>query len=155
VVIGDVVVQEAGDMGTLLNVVVKEKSHHKYYKKPEPYLEGVKIAFRKLAEIIKKENLAEVAVSYMCSGTERLHRLFTMDLLYSELKDVPVKVHYYGKFPSKRWHGAGNLFRGAADVIELQQAPEAAVAAAPQGDPLSAERMRTRASTASQANFAK
>jgi hypothetical protein len=122
--IGDVVVQEAGDMGTLLNVVIKDKSHHKYYKKPEPYLAGVKMAFRKIAEYIKKEQFEEVAVTYMCSGTERLHRLFTMDLLYNELKDVPVKVHYYNKFPSRRWQGAGNLFR--ADGDEEQPEPNAA-----------------------------
>jgi hypothetical protein len=127
--IGDVVVQEAGDMGTLLNVVVKEKSHHKYYKKPEPYLVGVRTAFRKFAEYLKKAKFDEIAVSYMCSGTERLHRLYTMDLLYQELKDVPVKVHFYNVFPSRRWEGAGALFR-AAEVEEQRAIDEPAASEA-------------------------
>jgi len=91
----------------------------------------VKKAFRSIAKFIQEENIEEVAVSYMCSGTERLHRLFTMDLLYNELKDVPVKVHYYNKFPSRRWKGAGDLFQdrqqyeqalgAGASLTEVQQ----------------------------------
>jgi hypothetical protein len=110
--IGDIVKQEADGMGTIYHLVTKERSPHKFYKRPEPFLVNVKKAFAKLADTIRSERLADVAMSYVCSGTDRLHRLWVMEQLHDQLKDIPVTIHFYNKFESKRWLGAGKLFEG-------------------------------------------
>jgi hypothetical protein len=122
--IGDIVKQEAGGHGTFYHLMTKEKSSHKIYKKPEPYLSGVKKAFRKLSETIKEEGLEEVAMSYMCSGSDKMHRLWIMDELYQNLKGVKVKVHFYNKYRSKRWMGAGSLFAPSDEQQEDEQQAE-------------------------------
>jgi hypothetical protein len=108
--IGDIEKQEAEGMGTIYHLVTKDKSPHKFYKRPESFLVNTKKAFKKLAATIKAEKLPEVAMSYVCSGTDRLHRLWVMEQLHHALRDVPVVVHFYNKFESKRWAGAGKMF---------------------------------------------
>jgi hypothetical protein len=110
VTIGSVIKQEAGDLGAVYHVVTKEKSTDKLHMDPEAFLKGVQKGYKAIADVIRSEKLEEVAISYMCSGSDRLHRLWTMELLYKELHDVPVTVHFYGKYFSKRWNGAGRLF---------------------------------------------
>jgi hypothetical protein len=105
--IGDIVKQEAEGMGIIYHLVTKEKSPHKFHKRPEPFLQNVKKAFASLAATIKEEKLAEVAMSYMCSGTDRLHRVWVMEQLqlHQELKDIQVTVHFYNKFDSNQRDG--------------------------------------------------
>jgi hypothetical protein len=110
VAIGSVIEQEAGDLGTVCHVVTKKKSTDKLHMNPEEFIKGAQKGYKAVADVIRREKLKEVAISYMCSGSDRLHRLWTMELLYRELKDVPVTVHFYGKYFSRRWNGAGRLF---------------------------------------------
>jgi hypothetical protein len=118
--IGEIVKQEAAGMGTIYHLITKEKSPHKFHKRPEPFLVNVKKAFSKLAEVIRDEELSEVAMSYVCSGTDRLHRVWVLEQLHHELKDIPVTVHFYNKFESKRWKGAGQLFEKKVTVEETE-----------------------------------
>jgi hypothetical protein len=69
------------------------------------------MAFQKLADSIQEAKLEEIAMTYLCSGLDRLHRLWVMDLLYQELKDVPVTIHFYNKYESKIWQDIGHLSR--------------------------------------------
>lgn len=122
--IGTIVKQDAGDLGVVYHVTVKQRSPDKFHKDPEAYLRGVHKGFKAVADIIRDEKLEEVALSYMCSGTDKLHRLWTMDLLYQELKDVPVTLHYYGKYYSARWEGAGELFVPVQEEEEAEEERE-------------------------------
>lgn len=120
--IGDVIKQTTEKIGTVYHLVTKEKSPHKFHKRPEPFVQNVQKAFAKLAETIKEDGLNEVAASYVCSGMDRMHRLWVMEQLYNELKDVPVTVHFYNKFESKRWKGASRLFEPSAMNLDVQNA---------------------------------
>ncbi|XP_059477769.1 uncharacterized protein LOC132198049 [Neocloeon triangulifer] len=108
--IGGIIREKTEKYGTVFHVVTKMRSPHKLHKAPEPFLKGVKTAFAKLAQVIREEEIDEIAMTYMCSGMDRLHRLWVLDTLYEELRDVPVTVHLYNKYVSKRWGNCGNLF---------------------------------------------
>ncbi|XP_065334414.1 uncharacterized protein LOC135935785 [Cloeon dipterum] len=109
--VGDIITQESEAVGgTIWHLVTKEKSSYKLYKKPEPFLGNVRKSFKKLAEEIKKEKLEEVAMSFLCSGSDRMNRVWILKQLYNELKDVSIKVHFYNKVQSKRWRGCCQLF---------------------------------------------
>jgi hypothetical protein len=123
--IGSVVKQEAGDLGTIYHVVTKQKSRDKIYNMdPAEFLRGAKAGITALADTVRSEKLDEIAVSYMCSGSDKLHRLWTMELLYNALKDVPVTIHYYGKYRSKRFSGAGRLFASVQEEDETDEEEE-------------------------------
>jgi hypothetical protein len=91
-----------GKEKVVLHVVTKQNSPDKLHKAPEPFLRDVKMAFQKLADTIREAKLEEIAMTYLCSGLDSLHRLWVMDLLYQELKDVPVTIHFYNKSMSRR-----------------------------------------------------
>jgi hypothetical protein len=116
--VGDVIRQDVGKEKVVLHVVTKQNSPDKLHKAPEPFLRDVKMAFQKLADTIREANLEEIAMTYLCSGLDRLHRLWVMDLLYQELKDVPVTIHFYNKYESKRWQDIGQLFAPLASAAQ-------------------------------------
>lgn len=107
----------------VLHVVTKVNSPDKLHKGPEPFLRDVKIAFQKMAEFIQEQKMEEIGMTYMCSGIDRLHRLWVMDLLYNELKDVPVTVHLYNKYKSKRWDNCGQLFAPLSSPGSVSDVP--------------------------------
>jgi TolA-binding protein len=110
--------------GEMWHAVVKEKSHHKIYKNPEAYLAGVHVMVRKIREAIEEADLKEVAMSNICSGTDHTHRLWVMELLHQELKDVDVTIHFYNIRPSKRWDGATALFRQSGGEAQTSESEE-------------------------------
>ncbi|CAB3374563.1 Hypothetical predicted protein [Cloeon dipterum] len=94
--VGEVATQDSDAIGgTIWHLVTKEKSHYKIYKKSEPFVINVKKSLKKLAEELKKEELEEVAMSFLCSSSDKMNRVWILKQLYDELKDVNIKVHFY------------------------------------------------------------
>ncbi|CAB3367618.1 Hypothetical predicted protein [Cloeon dipterum] len=123
--VGDILKQDSDQVkGTIWHLVTKEKSSYKLYKKPEPFVLNVQRAFKKLAEEIEKEGIEELAMSYLCSGSDRMNRVWVMNQLYSELKDLNVTVHFYNKVQSKRWLGCGQLFAASGTSVNVNVPPD-------------------------------
>jgi hypothetical protein len=95
------------------------QSPDKYHKDPETFISNVEKSFRKLAEEVQKEQLTEIATSYLCSGMDRLHRLWVMKTLYNAFKDVPVTIHFFNKHESRRWRDIGRLFESPSDSAKI------------------------------------
>ena len=108
--IGHVIKQVTTNMGTVYHLVTKEHSPDKYHKNPNQFIIDVELAFRSLAAEVKKDGLREIAMSYLCSGMDRLHRLWVMEQIHHAFRDVPVHIHFYNKHESRRWKDAAKLF---------------------------------------------
>lgn len=117
--IGHVIRQPTSTMGTVYHLVTKERSPDKYHKDPETFIGNVRKAFRTLAEEVRKDQLTEIAASYLCSGMDRLHRLWVLETLHEEFKDVPVTIHLYNKHESRRWRDAGMLFAPRPEPTDI------------------------------------
>lgn len=124
--VGDVLVQEVSEDKTVFHLVTKLQSPDKLYKSPETFLRDVKKSFGKLAEEIEKAELEEIGMTFLCSGIDKMHRLWVMNELYKALKDVKVKVHFYNKYETKRWVDCAQLFR-APDRFEDEQRESAVI----------------------------
>jgi hypothetical protein len=95
--LGTILVQDAGDMGTVKSVVTKRLYHHKFSKKPEPFITEMEFALHKVAEDIIW-NVAEhpkVAIPRLCSGLDGLMWPWVQYKLQHWLKDTEVEIHVY------------------------------------------------------------
>jgi hypothetical protein len=107
--IGDVIKQDTEEFGTVWHLVTKVNSPDKYYKDPEPFITNVERAFPKLAAEVKAAGLTEVAMSYLCSGMDRLHRPWIMEQLQIAFKDTSVTIHFYN-MRETGWSGLADIF---------------------------------------------
>lgn len=98
------------NMGTVYHLITKALSPDKYHMDPETFIANVETAFKALATLVKEKGLTEIAMSYMCTGMDCLHRLWAMETLYKAFVDVPVVIHFFKKFESRRWKDIGKLF---------------------------------------------
>lgn len=80
--VGHVIKQESTNIGTVYHLVTKENSPDKYHKNPEKFITDVEFAFEQLAVEVKKDGLLDIAMSFLCSGMDRLHRLWVLQKLY-------------------------------------------------------------------------
>jgi hypothetical protein len=124
--IGEIIVQQTEQIGTIAHLITKELSPDKYHKNPEAFISNVEKAFTALAAFVKVNGLSEIAMSYLCTGMDRLHRLWAMETLYRAFVDVPVTIHFFNLYQSKRWEGIGKLFEPRPDAPAL--APQEAEA---------------------------
>jgi hypothetical protein len=95
--LGTILVQDAGDMGKVKSVITKRLYHHKFPKKPEPFITEMEMALHKVAEDII-ENVAEhpkVAIPRICSGLDGLKWPWVQYKLQHWLKDTEVEIHVY------------------------------------------------------------
>lgn len=133
--IGDVIKQETSTMGTVWHLITKKNSPDKYYKDPETFIQGAETAFQKLAEEAIRSGLQEMALSYLCSGIDRLHRTWVLEQLHKAFKDTNITLHFYNLFESERWRGIGSLFAAPPTPPTLAPAATPVVAPAPTPTP--------------------
>lgn len=119
---GDIAITKAKGK-TVYNLVTKVDSPDKLHKDPETFLRNVKKSFVKLAEEIEKAKLEDIGMTFLCSGIDRMHRLWVMNELYVALKDVNVKVKFYNKTKENYWKGSAQLFasRQGSDPVNERE----------------------------------
>jgi hypothetical protein len=99
--IGDIIEQDAGEKGKFLHAVTKRVSHHKFQKKPVPFLEGTEKGLRSMAKFVAEQKLEEIAMPRMCSGLDGLNWLWVRDVLQDAWKDTDLTVHVYNLRPPR------------------------------------------------------
>lgn len=117
---GQVLQRKTADNQTWLFLVTAQRSYHRPNANLGSYLQNVETALDNLAGHIKANEIAEIAVPYLCSGRGRLNWLFMKDLLMNKLQDVAVTVvvyHLSKTAPTKGQRPEASSLRRIAPVV--------------------------------------
>ncbi|CAB3374430.1 Hypothetical predicted protein [Cloeon dipterum] len=100
--VGDVLAQDAGALGTLLSLVTKDKAPYRFQKRPEAFLDTIKVAFDCLFACLEEHKVRKIAMPRLCSGLDGLAWPWVKDELLKrskKLRYIPkgsaLEVHVY------------------------------------------------------------
>ncbi|CAB3387596.1 Hypothetical predicted protein [Cloeon dipterum] len=100
--VGDVLAQDAGALGTLLSLVTKDKAPYRFQKRPEAFLDTIKVAFDCLFAYFEEHKVRKIAMPRLCSGLDGLAWPWVKDELLKrskKLRYIPkgsaLEVHVY------------------------------------------------------------
>lgn len=91
---GDVL-ESASKDSSVLFLVTKNKAHEHPHRKFGKFIRNVQKAIEKLARIIIKRGITEIAMPFICSGKQQLNWLYVRELLRHNLRDINVRVTVY------------------------------------------------------------
>lgn len=92
--VGDVL-ESASEDSTVLFLVTKNRTHDRAHRRFGQFIQNVQRAIERLARIIAKRGITEIAMPFICSGKYQLNWLYVRDLLRHNLRDIEVAVTVY------------------------------------------------------------
>jgi hypothetical protein len=92
--LGDVL-EYAGEDTSVLFLVTKNKYYENARRRFGKFIRSVQKAIERLAKMIVRRGITEIAMPFLCSGQNQLNWLYVRELLRHNLRDVEVTVTVY------------------------------------------------------------
>jgi len=93
--IGNVLPMQVTRNSTFLNVITKKRSFHKIWHDPENFILGVQLGIKGLANYCIKNKITEIAMPNMCSGLDKVPKLYIQHLLLVSFHDYDIQIYVY------------------------------------------------------------